>query len=188
MSNSDGPTSDDKGKGSALAKRATYVVARLEGQSDKQACRQAGYQCSPLKSILSALKQRHTIAHAPRSGRPSIFTESVMAAALDLLLEHEYDRMKGSGVCQLVVDEGWLQEPVDRQNFTKHFMTYLSGLGYHPRLDAHNTVFFLKACDMPQRVNFCTSAQDLLKGAAVTDCCWVDETTVEECTHPKGGP
>lgn len=188
MSDSEGPTSDEEGTGDGLAKRAEYVIARLEGASDKKAYRRAGYRCSPLKRILSALRERHTIEHAPRSGRPSIFTESVMAAALDLLLEHEYDRMKGSGLCQLVVDEGWLKEPVDRQNFTAHFISYLKGLGYHPRTNAHNTIFFLKACDMPQRVDFCTSAQDELTHAAIVNFFWVDETTVEECPHPKGEP
>jgi hypothetical protein len=171
----------------AYAKRLLKWLITYVETGDQHLAEQESQAGSGAKRvILERLRARGTVAAAHSPGRPRKFNEDVCAMALKLLEKHDGQQLTLIGLLSLLVDEGYLDAGANRDAFSRRLRQHVKEQGMYMNTTSTSTVFLLAEQDKAERVKFCKDALQLLNTTSLDDIVFVDETTVEECPHPKG--
>jgi hypothetical protein len=151
-----------------------------------QANKDSGLGPTARATVIRRLEAHGTLDAMPPPGRPVKFTADVCAHAVELLAEHDGEFLTLRMLLSLLVEEDWVDSKAHVDTFSKHLRKYVRAQGMHINTTCTSTVFLLAQQGWQPRVKFCREALALLERTPLDQIIFVDETTVEECPHPKG--
>lgn len=169
-------------------KRAIYVLAFLLTHSEVQARRASGLCIKTHKRIIQRFIERGHAFDAERSGRPVVYTVAIMERAYELLTNINTGFVTGQELKGLLISEGLLAPDSDRHAFMVHLRKYIEGQGHRLITNSVKTTFFQTLTDIVERLKYARMWEEQLKTpGALENIIFVDEVTLEEHPHPKGG-
>jgi hypothetical protein len=140
-----------------------------------------------LPRLIEHLKTYGTFAEAEHHRGPTKFTDEVMAAAQQHLLDSADSALTTGDLVRALQQAGWLTAPTDSHNFLVRFKEYVAAQDLTLQVGATSTIFRITEESALERYS---KAQALLRlvptDAALQDFIFTDETTFEESPHPKG--
>lgn len=171
-------------------KRKLFVIKFLESSNDTDAAAFSGLSPHHTRQrIASHLKQYGTLAEAPHPKQSPKYTEDVMKAALAYFDDNPEDHFATPELVSYLIREGVLEEPVDEKNFRLHFEEWLHTQGLSLIVACRKLVFKIPAGHEATRLQWVREHLPLVDTAEkLGNIIIVDETTYEECPHPKGKP
>ena len=158
----------------------------MKTHSRKLASEASGLSRHAFGRILKMLETRSTIADAPRSGRPSLYTRAVMDKAVKILVENPEELLTGTTLLEVMISLGLLSEQSDVDTFMHHLRDHVTSIGHKLVVNSTRTIFMLTATDVITRVQFAVDMLAQLDNGHLDMFIFVDETTLEEASHPKG--
>lgn len=167
-------------------RRVVYLLSVLQTADDAHAREVSGLGPHARQRITHMLATRGSVHDAPRSGRPTIYTDKVMGKAVKVLVENDEGFLNGHELLLKLKDMGVLAVHADIDNFLNHLHNYVKSLGYKVTVNNTKTIFFLSAADIVKRVKFAAELLPELGPEALDMVIFIDETTLEESPHPKG--
>jgi hypothetical protein len=174
-----------KGTESEL-KRAKYVLVFLETGNKRLALKKSGLSRAAHSRIIDMYKQRGHALDAERSGRPAVYTQSVMETAVSTLTSHK-GTMSGPELHQKVIQQGILHPSSDRQRFLSSLRQHVRQQGHQLVANCTKTLFYISKEDEQERLAYAKKLHDRLNLDLILNHLWfIDEVTIEEEPHPKG--
>lgn len=161
----------------------TYLLTRDEAA----ALEASGLQHNPTRIIIRRLRTTGSLAAVKPSGRPVKYNAEVCERALQLLEQHAHEQLNLTELLGLLEAEGAVASPTDVDNFSSHLRQHVHEEGGHINTTSTTTIFFLAAADFGKRLSFSTFWRQQLISTSLDCIVFIDETTVEEAPHPKGG-
>jgi hypothetical protein len=165
----------------------TYTALVLKGTSLADAAVALGHSHNYSKRLAEHPEKYGTFAEAPHHKAPTKFTDAVLAAALQHLLDSAESAFTTSDLVCDLEQAGLLAPPTDNHNFLVRFREYAARQGLTLMVGDTSTIFRITEESALERYNV---AQALLKlaptDAELQQFVFVDETTFEESPHPKG--
>jgi hypothetical protein len=167
--------------------RVIHTILVLEGTTPADAAATLGHSHNYNTRLAEHLKKYGTFAEAPHHRAPTKFTDEVMAAAQQQLLDSADSALTTAGLVRALEKAGWLAAPTDSHNFLVRFKEHLAAQDLTLQVGATSTIFRITEESALERYSV---AQTLLRlgptDAALQDFIFTDETTFEESPHPKG--
>jgi hypothetical protein len=167
--------------------RLLHTILVLDGTTPAAAAVQLGHSHNYNTRLVEHLKKHGTFAEAPHSRGPTKFTDEVMAAAQQHLVDSADSALTTTDLVRALEQAGWLTAPTDNHNFLVHFKEYEAAQGLTLQVGETSTIFRITEESANERES---EARKLLQlaptDAALQDFIFVDETTFEESPHPKG--
>jgi len=168
--------------------RACIFFYRMwQGDTRTRACRVAGISWSTCYAYEKKVKNMQSLRHLPIPGRPPRYTDQLLDWATDELVADVTTLHTPSSFTNRLIAIGVLQAPVKVQAFISAWRSRLAEKGYKLVTGSTGTKFFIASSDLPLRVQYANDMLRLLKETNLMDWIFVDETTLEECPHPKSG-
>jgi hypothetical protein len=168
-------------------KRAKYILAFLQTGSIAYASKVSGLSRKAHSRIVEMFIQRGHAFDGQRSGRPVVYSDSQMEAAVDLLAGQEEGLLSGTQAHSKLVEAGSLHSTSAVQPFMQHLRKHVKGQGHQLITNSVKTTFSIDQKDMPERVAYARTMLDILeKKGGLNSLIFVDETTLEAVPHPKG--
>lgn len=166
------------------AKRCKYLTALQQTGDMKKAASASGLRGKHTKRrIYERLKNTHTLADRPRSGRPRKYSATQFEAALHIIQHEHVDSKRLVGK---LVAAGYLDPRSDVRTFMCRFKEWCQQQGISLTVGATKTTFTSKETDKPQRVKFCKDMLEVIKHQGLKGVMFEDEIALEESPHPKG--
>lgn len=169
------------------AKREKYLDARGTGMSKKEACIIAGLSHNAPNRIHKLYMETASTSDRPRSGRPVLYTDTVLSKCYDALVAEPGKHFSTTEFFNHVKDAGLLHAGASKRHF-------LESMGKWARrndisIDFYSTLeeFEIQSGDEPLRVEYAKHMLDFLKANPNARLVFIDETTVEHGGHPKAG-
>lgn len=166
--------------------RASLVIASLKHSLGYSAATFTTAAKRRLRTVLHMFEERGHCFDAPRSGRPTIYTDQILEAAVDKLLEFEDIYPTTSQLVEELQQSGVLHPHADHHTFITHLKEYVEARGHHLIMNYDRTTFVLLKQDTAARQAYCTYMEDLLAKHDLEDLVFVDETQLAAAPHPKG--
>lgn len=168
-----------------------YLLIMLESPtknfSEVKAQRMTGLGSSTLKHIKERLRARGSLESGQSAGGTLKYTDDRLELTLKLLRSHCKDQLNLTELLALAVCDGIFEEPVDRDNFSRHLQTYVHAQGGTINTTSTKTLFFIPASDKPVRLKFAREKLDWLQREPVLkNIVFIDETSELATCHPKG--
>jgi hypothetical protein len=169
------------------ADRVIYTALVLKGTPLADAAVALGHSHNYCTRLAEHLEKYGTFAEAPHHKAPTKFTNAVMAAALQHLVDSAESAFTTADLVHDLEQAGWLAAPTDNHNFLVRFKEYVAAQGLTLMVGDTSTIFRITEESALERYNV---AQTLLQlastDAELQQFVFVDETTFEESPHPKG--
>ena len=169
------------------ADRIIYTALVLKGTSLADAAITLGHSHNYGTRLAKHLLKYGTFAEAPHHKAPTKFTDEVMAAALQHLVDSAESAYTTTELVRELEQAGRLAAPTDNHNFLVRFKEYVARQDLTLMVGDTSTIFRITEESALER---CNVAQALLElaptGAELQQFVFVDETTFEESPHPKG--
>jgi hypothetical protein len=167
-------------------KRAKYVLVFLETGSKSLAMKISGLTRPSHSRIIAMYKQRGHAFDAQRSGRPMLYTKSVLETAMATLTSHK-GTMSGPELHRKVIEQGVLHPSSHRQRFLLRFSEHVKEEGHQLIANCTKTQFYISKNDEQLRLRYAEELRTLLSQSLTLNQLWfIDEVTLEEEPHPKG--
>ena len=168
--------------------RACLFFYRMyKGDTRSLACRVAGISQSVSYVYEKKMQNRQSLRHLPIPGRPPRYTAQLLDWATKELVEDVTTLYTPQSFVNRLIGLRVLQAPVSVPAFISAWRSRLAEIGYKLVTGSTGTRFFIASKDLELREKFATDMLRLLKHVSLMDCIFVDETTLEECPHPKSG-
>ncbi|MCA3166309.1 MAG: hypothetical protein ING21_07390 [Burkholderiales bacterium] len=180
------PSSTGWSQNSGEQRRTTLVIKALRHVCS---CAWAGLSRADkqrLARLLTRFEKRGTQLDAPRSGRPIIYTDEKMEAAVQKLIQYKQGYLTTPQLVSKLVKAGKLHKPVDLPTFRAHLKAYVKKMGHQLIMSYTHTTFFLMKQDLMARVIYCTNMQSWLAQHQLHELVFVDETQLAAAPAPKG--
>lgn len=127
-------------------KRKLFTINFLETGSDTDAAAFSGLSPRHTRQrIADHLKKYGTLAEAPHPKESPKYTEEVMKAALAYFDEDPEHHFATPELVSYLKREGFLEAPVDEQNFRHHFDEWLRTKGLSLRVACRKMIFAIPA-------------------------------------------
>lgn len=167
--------------------RVIYTVVVLDGTPPAVAAAELGHSRNYPKRVAEHLKIYGTFAEATHHKDRTKFTDDVMAAALQHLVDNAESALTTTDLVHDLERAGKLTAPTDNHNFLVRLRAYAAAQDLTLLVGDTSTIFRITEDSADDRHKV---ARELL-GLASTDAqlqqfVFVDETTFEESPHPKG--
>lgn len=133
------------------------------------------------------LKLYASIGEAPRDGRPPKYTEYVLQLARDYMLEGVDAVWTKDDIVHDMMDVGILPEGCSVEGFWERFSAYMREQGTPVVYGCQRLTFALSHAPITKRLAWAHNHKPTLSEARVGDWWFVDEITILEDPHPKGG-
>ena len=167
-------------------KRATYILTFLRTRSVAEACKASGLSVKAHDRIIRMFVARGSAYDGERPGRPLVYTNAIMEAAYDTLIDKDSGHLTGRQLKKALVDAGLLGPTSDDKVFMRHLRQYIISQGHRLITNSVKTTFFLKLSDVVDRYKYANEMTQVLKTRELASLVFVDEVTLEESPHPKG--
>jgi hypothetical protein len=167
--------------------RVVYTIAVLEGALPAAAAVELGHSHNYTPRLAEHLRKYGTFAEAAHHKAPTKFTDEVMAAAQQLLLDSADRALTTPDLVRELEQNGWLTAPTDCHNFLVRFKEYLAAHDLTLQVGATSTIFRITEESALERYSVSAKLLQLAPtDAALQDFIFIDETSFEESPHPKG--
>jgi hypothetical protein len=167
--------------------RVLFAIRVLELASPYVAADSLEHSHNYLPRLIEHLKTYGTFAEAAHHKPPTKFTDGVMAAAQQLLVDSADSALTTTDLVHALEQAGQLTAPTDNHNFLVRFREYVAAQGLTLQVGETSTIFRITEESALERYS---GAHKLLQlastDAALQNFIFVDETTFEESPHPKG--
>jgi len=168
------------------ARLAKFTEILLRTNDEGRAVHESGAGPNARAIAARRLAATGTLAARPPPGRPPKYNDEVCCRAFQLLGEHDGEQLTLIQLLALLLDEGTVEAPGDVDNMSSALKKYAAQHGYHIHTTFNSTTFFMRESDWEARVRFCRQHLALLQDPRnLARLIILDETTVEECPHPK---
>jgi hypothetical protein len=182
-------------KGTHAQKRVNfllYVLKRTPAKLATEAAQAAGIGSARQAKtrVIAHLQEHMSLDDAQRNVKPRVFTAEVLDEALEELIKSQKPLTAAALIAELV-SNGVLSSP---QHDTKHFIRCLREhakvKGWHVQSNSTKTESYLAPTDPKARTAYCDTVLKVLDGdsQALRTLVFMDETSILENEHPKGGP
>ena len=169
------------------ADRVIYTALVLKGTPLAAAAVRLGHSHNYSTRLAEHLEKYGTFAEAGHHRAPTKFTDEVMAAAKQLLLDSADRAITTADLVRELEQTGQLTAPTDNHNFLVRFKQYLHAHDLTLQVGATSTIFRITEDSALERSSVSADLLALLAaGAELQDFVFADETTFEESPHPKG--
>lgn len=167
--------------------RVLFTIAVLELASPYVAAESLEHSHNYLPRLIEHLKTYGTFAEAPHHKPPTKFTDGVMAAAQQLLVDSADSALTTTDLVHALEQAGCLAAPTDNHNFLVRFREYVAAQGLTLQVGDTSTIFRITEESALERYSVSAKLLQLVPtDAALQDFIFVDETHFEESPHPKG--
>jgi hypothetical protein len=166
-------------------KRRTYLDAVHRGMTKKLARDKAGLGPHAPARIAKLFHETGMLADRPRSGRPRSYTPGVFAAVQAELAAHSGRMYTAPTLVNHLKKKRILHQGANADSFLRVWHKHLHREGKKLTAASTSTRFYLTAEDQKDRVRFARAMLRCLRGGDISQCIFVDETTLEENPHPK---
>lgn len=166
--------------------RSKYILDFLQTGSVPHACKVSGLSRHAHQRIVQMFAEKGHFFDSPRPGRPVIYTEEMMRAAYDRLLDDQEGSMTGKRLRGKLVEDGVLHATADMDTFMQHFKQYVVERGHTLTITSTSTEFYIAVPDVKARLDFARTMTQELRDRSLNHLIWADETILEEYPHPKG--
>lgn len=168
-------------------RRRDFLLGLLEGQPGVDAKKALGITGRKFETRLKASLQRDcSLADAPRSGRPPIYTPDILDDAQDWFFRNDWRLLKKSDLVTELQELDILSDDATVRGFYAAFEAHLSCQGYNLKWGARSLSFALSHEHEIQRYEWCQLHQCTFASENLWDYWFEDEIIVEEGGHPKG--
>jgi hypothetical protein len=167
--------------------RVRHTVLVLTGTTPADAAATLGHSHNYNTRLAEHLKKYGTFAEAPHHKAPTKFTDEVMAAAPQCLLDSMDSALTTADLVHALEGNGLLTAPTDNHNFLVRFKEHVAAQGLTLQVGATSTIFRITEESASERYSVAQALLQLASTeAALQEFIFVDETTFEESPHPKG--
>lgn len=171
-------------------RKAEYLIGYLEEPGDDRAKDAAGRAASGAghhekRRILECLKKNMSLRDSSRPGGPCYYDDELLAKAEAMLLADTTGMMTGEELHRQCKETGILWPKSDKDQFIMRLKEYVTQHGHKLNTSSRANTFFLAKSDMKDRVKFSTKMLPTVQ-RSLHSLVFVDETTIEESSHPKG--
>jgi hypothetical protein len=167
--------------------RVIHMILVLEGTPPATAAATLGHSHNYSTRLAEHLKKYGTLAEAEHHKAPTKFTDEVMAAAQQHLLDSADRAYTTKQLVRELEEAGWLAAPTDAHNFLVRFKQYLADKDLTLQVGATSTIFRITEESAAERYSMSGKLLQLAPtDAALQDFIFTDETHFEESPHPKG--
>lgn len=168
-------------------RRSIYVAKVLGGCSKKAARQAAGLGKNAPSRIQKRMEEGYGIHDRPRSGRPRVYTEDMLARCFEVLKEQPTRHIHAKLYFNILQDRGLVHRQADRRRFTQRLVEWCIKHGHSIDMKSTKEEFFIAEMDKPKRKEYATMLKGLLADDPDTHFVFIDETSVEFGEHPKKG-
>lgn len=166
--------------------RADFLVALLDTPEAKRLQKQFGItDHNYLKRLQTNLRERASIADAPRPGRDRKYTDEVLAQAMDHMLEAEECVWSMHAAVEGMVAAGILPADTNVQSFWAVFAPYMAGQELRLVYGAQRLTFAMNSHHASQRLAWCREHQGTITTTTVRDYWFTDEIQFEYGPPPN---
>lgn len=167
--------------------RRDYLLLLLDGVKDKEARKQLGIKGKDfVKNLRAALERDCSLADAPRTGRPLLYTVDILNDALDWFDQNSWRHLNKQEFFDEVLAVGILPNEATLDGFYPTFKEHLHEQGLHLRWAQRNLTFALTTRHELLREQWCDEHEDTFTEQKLDEFWFCDEIVVEEGGHPKG--
>lgn len=169
------------------AKREKYLDARAVGKSKKEACIIAGLSHNAPSRIHKLYQDTHGTSDRPRSGRPLLYTDTLLGTCYDALVAEPDMQFTSTEFFNNMKDAGMLHACAKKGYFLECMKKWVEKNG--GSIDLYSTLeeFEIRQEDEQLRVEYAQRMLNYIKENPKASFVFVDETTVEYGRHPKAG-
>lgn len=172
----------------AAKKRATYLAAMLETGDKRRSCRIAGLGPNAPARIKKLLDETGGIEDRPRSGRPIVYTPTILENCYKVLVEQEPQcKWTTSTLFENLKSKGLVHENAERRCFYKRLLKWGREKNVYIQLGSTKEVFMLQEEDKPKRLDFSKSLLEDFNKEPRLQSIFIDEICLEFGPHPKKG-
>jgi len=176
----------------AQVRRAIFFVLLLQLSSTSTICsikRHLGINDKAYHTRLEQLlTDYHSIADAPRAGRPAKYSDDQLSQAKMWLMSLELPCHCARDLVDCLVEEGILPEGTPPRGFMPAFKAYLAQQGLQLKYGQRTLTFPLSQAHITGRLKRCLEMQHIFTSATVKDWWFEDEITIDQGGVPKGEP
>jgi hypothetical protein len=167
--------------------RVIHTILVLEGTRPAAAAVTLGHSHNYSTCLAEHLRKYGTFAEAEHHKVPIKFTDEVMAAAQQHLLNSADRALTTAALVHDLEQAGRLTAPTDCHNFLVRFKQYLAAQDLTLQVGATSTIFRITEESALERYSVSAKLLQLTPtDAALQDFIFIDETSFEESPHPKG--
>jgi hypothetical protein len=167
--------------------RLLFTIRMLEIAGPCVANESLQHSHNYLPRLIEHLKTYGTFAEAAHHKAPTKFTDAVMAAAQQQLLDSADSALTTADLVHALEQAGLLTAPTDSHNFLVRFKEHVAAQGLTLQVGATSTIFRITEESALERSSVARTLLQLAPtDARLQDFIFVDETTFEESPHPKG--
>lgn len=168
-------------------KRADFLLLLLEGKSVREAKKQLNITSTTyVNKLATKLRDTASLADGQRSGRPRKYTDELLEAAKDYVIEIEDAVYSSKDLVSAMIGEGVLPEATAWSGFWPVFIPYMASQGVPLVWGLQRLTFALSGTHARARLKWCHDYQDIITDATVGSYWFVDEISIELGGHPKG--
>lgn len=171
---------------SAESNRTALVIRALHHVLDCPKTEFSPQERRRLRRVLHMFEERGNCFDAPRSGRPSIYTDERMYEAVHMMAGYKRGYPTAPQLVHALQEKGVLPNRVDVPTFVSHLHAYVTKMGHQLIMDCSKTTFFLLKEDHMARCIYCAKMQERLVTRTLADLVFVDETQLAAAPPPKG--
>lgn len=170
-------------------KRAEYLLECIATADDRAIRRKLDIPDKGFKKrLVHNLAKYCTIADAPRSGRPRIYTPETHEAAKAVLLELEDTVLSSQEFVRVLQDRKILPPIAKHGSYMRAFKSYLSGKGLMLAYGQRKLTFALSTRHIAARLAWCQGKGATFTNDTVKTFWFADEITISYGGKPKGKP
>lgn len=133
------------------------------------------------------LRQHASIAEAPRSGRPVLYTDILLQQAQELMLEGVDAAWSKADIVAAMIEEGILAEGTKVESFWERFAQYMRQQGTPVVYGCQLLTFAMSLDHIRLRLKWCHRHKTVLTSERIGGYWFMDEVAIEESGLPKGG-
>jgi hypothetical protein len=171
-------------------KRAAFVLGYMQTQGDERAKCAAGRAASGAgyhekQRIMDCLEKNQSLRDSSRPGPIRYYDDDILQQAEDMLLDDATGMLTGQELYRKCREAGILRDKSDKDFFLEKLKEYVAQHGHKLNTSSRASTFFLAKSDIKDRVKFCREMLATMQ-QQLHSLVFVDETTIEESSHPKG--
>lgn len=169
-------------------RRLLYIINYLKTSDPHAAAKASGLVGQHARERLAKhLEMYGTLEEAPHPSPPTKFTDDVLAAATDYLVDNQDRPIGTTEVVRYLEGAQYLEPPTNNYNFRVHWRDWLAEQGLTLTVGTAPMIFRIEPENMQKRMQWAQQmSRELGHGLQLADIIFVDETTFEESPHPKG--
>lgn len=167
-------------------RRAEFLIELLHTEEAKNLLKRKGItDHSFIKRLCSNLREYGSIVDAPRSGRDPKYTDELLAAAMEFMLESLDCVWSKQCFVDSLIAEGVLEDGVSIEGFWRPFAAYMQQHGMRMVYGTQRLTFAMSGRHADGRLTWCRDNEGVLTHETVREYWFTDEIQLEHGPPPN---